>query len=455
MTITMKLRSTALVLAALLLVSGCAPTLPFGGAGRGNPASTGAGTAAIAPGRLLTVSTFPDVPVAAIQNSRLPGTIDNDRRLMLGGVGSDLWRSASDAPSEYWMVTDRGPNGRVRAGGQNRRTFPIPGYSPLILHVRANGPDVEILESLPIVGQSGRPVTGLPNVQGHEAPYDFSAQTRLAFNPSGLDVEGLVRAPSGEFWAVEEYGPSLVRIDATGKVIRRFVPQGVQTEGADYPVLATLPGIFQSRSSNRGFEGLTVSTDGSTLYLAIQSPLANPNPKTGNKSRNVRILAFDIASEQVTAEYVYRFEPIAEFDPTVKPAPEEMKLSALAPAGPNTLLVLERTDRVAKLYLADLSGATNILGTRWDDPATSPSLEAVGNPADDRITVLAKSPAVDLSAIPDMPDKIEGIAIVDRSTVAVANDNDFDIGNFDPSGNNVGQGLKSKILLVTLPQPLP
>ena len=34
-----------------------------------------------------------------------------------------------------------------------------------------------------------------------------------------------------------------------------------------------------------------------------------PNPKTGNKSRNVRILEFTMASKQVTAEYVYRFEP--------------------------------------------------------------------------------------------------------------------------------------------------
>ena len=186
------------------------------------------------------------------------------------------------------------------------------------------------------------------------------------------------------------------------------MPEGLQIAGADYPVVPALPGILKTRSSNRGFEGLTLSQDGSTLYLAIQSPLANPNPKTGNKSRNVRILAFDIASERVTAEYVYRFEPVADFDPTVKPAPEEMKLSGLAPAGPSTLLVLERTDRVAKLYLADLAGATNILGSRWDDPGTNPSLEAVGNPADDRITVLAKSLVVDLSTISEMPGQDRG-----------------------------------------------
>jgi hypothetical protein len=440
-------------LATLVLVSACAPNLPILDSLRGNAAGTVSATAA--PGRLAAVATFPAVSVADLQNRRLPGSIDNDRGLLLGGVGSDLWRAASDPVGEYWMVTDRGPNGKVKPqGAKERRTFPIPAYSPQILHVRVDGGTVEILSSIPIVGRSGRPVTGLPNHEIQEVPYTFDAQAALAVNPSGLDVEGLVRTPSGEFWAVEEYAPSLVRIDANGMVLRRYVPQGVEIDGADYAVAPVLPGILKSRSSNRGFEGLTVSPDGSTLYLAIQSPLANPNPKTGNKSRNTRLLAFDVASERVTAEYVYRFEPIADFDPSAKPAAEEMKLSALAPAGPGTLLVLERTDSVAKLYLAELSGATNILGSRWDDPRTSPSLEAVGNPAEDGITVLAKSLAVDLSSIAEMPDKIEGVAIVDRSTVAVANDNDFDVGNFDRAGNNVGQGLQSKILFVSLPQPL-
>ena len=158
----------------------------------------------------------------------------------------------------------------------------------------------------------------------------------------------------------------------------------------------------------------------------------------------------------MTAEYVYRFEPIADFDPTVKPAPEEMKLSALAPAGPNTLLVLERTDRVAKLYLADLArrhqhprlalGRARHRRRASKRSATRPTTASPCSP---------KSLVVDLSTISEMPDKIEGVAIVDRSTVAVANDNDFDIGNFDASGKNVGQGLQSKILLVTLPRPLP
>jgi hypothetical protein len=37
---------------------------------------------------------------------------DVDHGIALGGVGSDLY--PADAPDEYWMITDRGPNGQVK-----------------------------------------------------------------------------------------------------------------------------------------------------------------------------------------------------------------------------------------------------------------------------------------------------------------------------------------------------
>jgi hypothetical protein len=358
-----------------------------------------------------------------------------------------------------------------------------------------------VLSGIPIVGQSGQPVTGLPNMESQEAPFAFDGQTRLAYNPSGLDIEGLVRAPSGEFWAVEEYGPSLVRIDASGRVVRRFVPQGQQLAGADYQVVASLPGILSLRTPNRGFEGLTLSPDGSTLYLAIQSPLSNPDSKSAGRSRVVRIVAFDVASEQVTAEYAYPMgwiddektaakadkaaakpervaKPEAVAKPervgkpesatkpeaiakpekpekAAKPPTEQTRVSALAPVGANKLLVLERTSEDARLYLVDLNEASNILGSQWDDPATAPALEGLDDLADGDVRPLVRTLVADLSTLPNMPDKIEGLAILDATTVVVANDNDFDIGTFNQQGQNVGQGVKSQLLMVTLPTPLP
>ena len=167
--------------------------------------------------------------------------------------------------------------------------------------------------------------------------------------------------------------------------------------------------------------------------------------------------AFDIADEKVTAEYVYQFDVSTQFDPNPKNTPDEMKLSALVFINPTTLLVLERTDLVAKLYSVDMTQATNILKSQWNDPKTDPTLEALADPASAQIRVLPKSLVLDLSLLPGMPEKIEGIALLDRNTIAVANDNDFDSeeSKYDDDGNNVGKGKKSHILFIQLSKALP
>jgi hypothetical protein len=116
--------------------------------------------------------------------------------------------------------------------------------------------------------------------------------------------------------------------------------------------------------------------------------------------------------------------------------------------------VLERTPSAARLYQADPRAATNILGTRWDDPAARPTLEGSDSLAVLNIVPLAKSLVIDLTPLQGVPDKLEGLAILDGSTIVVANDNDFDVNKFDNKGVNQGKGDKSHIVTVSLPQPM-
>ena len=70
---------------------------------------------------------------------------------------------------------------------------------------------------------------------------------------------------------------------------------------------------------------------------------------------------------------------------------------------------------------------------------------------------LAEAPKeliLDLDTLPGMPDKIEGMTILDWNTIAIANDNDFDIGPAATCGTNVGTGAKSKILIIDLKKSL-
>ena len=138
---------------------------------------------------------------------------------------------------------------------------------------------MEIVESVPIIGQSGKPVTGLSNLKDiDEPPYNYSAKELLPVNPNGLDTEGLVRTSTGEFWIAEEYGPSLVHVAKDGKAVKRYVPADSKLEGTDYPLAKVLPAIYNKRKTNRGFEGLAISRDEKTLFVASEAVL-NPDLK--------------------------------------------------------------------------------------------------------------------------------------------------------------------------------
>ncbi|HEY3167021.1 MAG TPA: esterase-like activity of phytase family protein [Candidatus Binatia bacterium] len=407
--------------------------------------------------KVIATYTLPDIPIKEFHNKLFPQSVANDRKVLLGSIGSDLWHGPKDPRDEFWMLTDRGPNGQIRVDGSNRRTFWVPEFNPAILKVKTKGDTVQIIETIPIVGQTGKPVTGLPNLKGlDETPYNYTAKELLPFNSNGLDTEGLVRTSVGDFWICEEYSPSLVHVDRTGKVLKRYIPEDISLQDTDYPITKVLPAIYGKRKINRGFEGIALSADEKTVYLVLQSPLLNPDRKTGDLSRNTRVLVFDIPSEKVTAEYVYRFDVSREFDRGPKNTPDEMKLSGVVALNPTTLLILERTDWVAKLYSVDMSKATNILNSKWSDPKTAPTLEALDDPATAELRVLSKTLVLDLSSLKDMPEKIEGIALLDRNTIAVANDNDFDSedSKYDADGNNVGKGKKSQILLISLEKPL-
>ncbi|MFH9863306.1 esterase-like activity of phytase family protein [Streptomyces sp. NPDC017202] len=405
--------------------------------------------------RVISTATLGDIPLGTFSNALLPGTVAEDRGVDLGGIGSDI--HPAGRKGEYWTVTDRGPNGQIKVDGTKRRTFPVPGFDPAIVRIRVSGDTVKVLRSIPLTTSSGKPVTGLSNqAERDEAPYSYDARTPLPFDPNGLDTEGVVPAADGGFWLVDEYGPSLVHVSARGKVLTRYVPQGLNLTGADYPVVEALPGVLLHRKVNRGFEGLA-QLPGGDLVLAMQSPLSLPDKDAGEASRTVRLLRFSPKKKAVTAEYAYRFDPVAVVDPSEDDT-SELKISSVVAVGGDRLLVEERTDKAARLHLVRLDRKADILGGRWDDGATSPSLEQLADPAAAGVPVLSKRLVVDLGAVAGVPGKIEGVALVNRDTLALINDNDFGMtdgaGAFDAQGRLVDSGIETTVTYVRLPRGL-
>ncbi|OJF12178.1 esterase-like activity of phytase family protein [Couchioplanes caeruleus] len=432
-------RSVAVLAPALMLTAVAA-----------NPA---AATAPSWPGlsaRVVDAATLPAIPLSSF------GVAD-DRGVNLGGIGSDIF--PAERAGEYWTVTDRGPNGQIKVGKDKRRTFPVPDFDPMIVKVRADHGVLRVLQTIPIKTAHGAPVTGLSNQLSHdEAPYNFNATVALTTNPNGLDTEGIVRAADGTFWLTDEYSPSLVHVAATGRIIARYVPAGLQLTGTDYPVIEAFPAIYGSRKINRGFEGLG-KLAGGDLVLALQSPLSVPDKAAGEASLNTRLLRFSPRKGVVVGEYAYRFDAVNIVDPA-EDDPSELKISSIVGLGASSVLVEERTDQAARLQIADLRRATNLLGGRYDDPATTPSLEQLAKPADLKaagVTVAPKALVLDLNTVAGVPKKIEGVAVLNPWTIAVINDNDFGMtdgtGAFDANGRLIDSNIPTTLVTLRLGFP--
>jgi len=377
------------------------------------------------------------------------------------GIGSALFHMPGDPKDEFWALTDRGPNidcsasekitgmptDKACAGDDKAKLFPRPDFVPSIVKVKLNDDGTFVTtEWIQLKDAAGKTITGLSNplkAAKTETAYDKDGK-QLPFDPNGLDTEGLVRLKDGTFWIGEEYGPSLVHVAADGKIIERLVPQGLEGDlsGATYTVTGALPAILMKRQLNRGIEGIALAPDESALYAIVQNPLANPDADAYKKASATRILKLDLKSQQVIGEYVYTLDPAESFKNDKSDKQSDVRISELTAVGVDQLIVLERIAKTTKLHAIDLGAATNILGTDWDRAETSPSLEqiAAADLAATGITPVSKRLWLDSSTYPELPEKVEGVAIVDGKELVLINDDDFGI-----------EGAKTRIVRLTMP----
>ena len=410
---------------------------------------------------LIGTAKFDAIALKEISNKAIPGSVADDFGVQLGGMGSDMFRTPGAKAGEYWVVTDRGPNvDTVLPTGGGATGFMVPAFSPLIMSIKVDGNKVTIQDQIAIKTSAGQGVTGLPNLLGYDAiPSDLKGVTANSlYNLNGLDVEGLVRTANGNFWIVDEYAPSLALLDSKGVVLERWVPEGWTGAPTSYVVNKTIPKIYHKRKANRGFEALAITPDESTLFIGLQSPLLNPSKTEGDASQMTRILRFDIASKKFTGEFIFPFEAPNMVDPRSTKA-SDLKLSALVALDKDTLLVQERTDLSFLLSTIKIKESANTLNSKWGLDATTPSLETwpVQKPegVTELIAQMEKKVIFDSLAIPAMPNKVEGLTVLDDKTVVFINDNDFNFTYDKTTGLAVPGSVPTQILTVKLAAALP
>jgi hypothetical protein len=398
------------------------------------------------------------------------------------GGFSSLYPVPNTNGKEYWTVSDRGVN--VDAASANPagchptydKIYGFPNYAPKIHRIKLSGDSIILLQTITMKRPDGTNASGLLNPTGYgsTALEMISTDTVMdcaAFNSKiapkdiwGIDSEGILVDKDGNFWICEEGGPTIWKLNPNGVVLKRFTPYA-NLLGAQ-PEDIAIDTVFKYRKNNRGFESISITPNGK-IYAIIQSPLLFPDVTVGENTQVHRILEINPADNS-TRMFVYLNEGIVGASGTNQIRLRDWKIGDMAAINNNEFLVIEAgargtTDR-KKIYKIDISAATPVTSALYGGKTVEALADSTGLFANGIVPVNKKL-FLDLLANGWTPtlDKSEGLAIINDSTVAVCNDNDF--GQASPTANGVATatnakshvfvfGLKGTNKLVNYQQPL-
>ena len=386
-----------------------------------------------------------------LRSLRFPGGTMTLRR----GFGSGLAVRPGDPPGRVWAIGDRGPNIKLHDAIEHyglhglkplaelagAKIMPLVEAGPAMAELHVTEDAVELRRIIYLKGLEGRAITGLPNPgtdQLLSEPVFDTGGLPIAPDVEGLDTEGLVALADGSFWVGDEFGPSLVRIDANGTVLKRLLPGGADAlEGRE-----ALPAIAAKRQINRGFEALALSVDQQHLFLSFQSPLAHPDEATHRAAKHVRIWRLDAITGAAIAQYAYPLDEPETFARDVAAGPFEMsdiKVSELLCLPGDVLLVLERGSETTKIYRCAVD-ANGLDEAHWD-VATRPTLEELSATGETWAhPVLKKELIFSSDDHPEISPDLEGMALLSSSELLLVNDNDFGV-----------LGVETRFWRITLP----
>jgi len=377
--------------------------------------------------------------------------VHNGVTIREGGISGMHFIRGSE--NEFYLLTDRGPNADANEANAGKETilFAFPKFSPKIFKARAEGDSIAILETLSLKNPDGKPASGIPNPIGFgnsgEIAWVDTNKTEAALDQSGIDSESIAVDPNSDFWIGEEYGATIWRVNGkNGKAIARYTPFGA----FDHEV--AIDSMFAKRRPNRGFEGIACTPNGK-IYAILQAPIYNPHKAAGEASRLHRILEIDPKNNS-TRTFIYEHEA-----PTANIKNKDWSIGDMAAINDDEFLVIEHAykngENVKKIFKIDISQATPI--TREDfNGKTLEQLETAENCIANGVVPVQKNFYLDLLANgwDSSHKKPEGLTVVNDTTIAVINDNDFGVDSPEADGNLVLTGKKTVMYQFTVPRSM-
>lgn len=363
------------------------------------------------------------------------------------GMFSDLYYDRVE--NAYYGLADRGPGGGLISYETRVEKF--------TLDVNPNTGAIsnfQVKQTIKFVDGNGQPYNGLNPTLLNGSPNTLGRS---------LDPEGFVRAANGHFFVSDEYGPSVREFNANGQLIRTFTTPAnlVPTQSNGTPNYTDgRTTITSGRQDNRGFEGLTISPDGKKLYAVLQDPLVNEGSDgdadlldgEGRRSRNLRVVEYDIATGASARQFAYQLESLASINARIPGTANDFAataqgrsigLSSITAINDHQFLVIERDNRglgvddpaganpigTKRVYLIDITGATDIAAISLDNTNALPAgVAPVSKSATPYIDIQAAIAA--LGHI--VPEKLEGLTIGPKLAdgtylILVGTDNDFSV----------------------------
>lgn len=327
----------------------------------------------------------------------------------------------------------------------------------------------QLFEMLP--SGATRPLSGLDPVPGGVATGGARAsagsQPELPQAHNGklaLDAEGVVVLADGSRLVSDEYGPSVYRFSASGAFMGalpvapsvRPVRNGVTDYSSNNPAAgqpAPSPANpTRGRANNQGFEGLSLSPDGRTLFVALQSAARQDlgSPATATRD-HTRLFSYDLSNLddiRLSGEYVIKLPKFQQGTSTLVAAQSEIHAVSdtqllILPRDGNGLNTGTQVSQLRRVDVIDISSATNILNHPSEaqitaagtlkagiTPVTYQAFLDINNPAELARFGLTNGVAAGLD---NLSEKWEGLALLPALDpnapndyfLFVANDNDF------------------------------
>lgn len=384
---------------------------------------------------------------SCLDNSVAIGVYEN-QELVEGGFSGLFYIPGSDL--EFYTVTDRGPNTFINETKQGEvfMLFPIQDYAQKIIRLKFERNTFKIVSVHEILDGTGVPVTGIApeGLIGDVVEHAVFGNDEQKPNRKrwSFDFEGISMDKNGDFWLADEYRPALVHVDGkTFKIKNVFAPDSVAIGGEQ-----VLDINFAKRRPNRGFEGVTVSPSGK-IWAMLQSPIPSGNANDSMPNRLVRILEFDPITK---ISKVYGYEMSEDL--------KDPKIGDITAINDHELLIIEHgknnDGKVARVYHVDMQHASDLLtkfigeDKSFEDLLNNAKAQYYG------LILAQKSLALDLIKAGFNSDfgKPEGLTIIDGSTIAVVNDNDFSIEGLEDNGRLIMNEQPSCLYIFKLPKPL-